>query len=56
MGYDPGYVVVTRAAKKTLLDASRNLARLAGTPNPAALETEWKTVESTCVSLGIAKK
>ena len=55
IGYDPGYVVVTRAAKKTLLDASRGLARLSTAPSLQPLEVEWRKVESTCASLGIKK-
>jgi hypothetical protein len=56
IGFDPGYVVVSRAAKKTLLDASRAIARIAAAPDPAALESEWSKVKTTCVSLGIAKQ
>jgi hypothetical protein len=56
IGFDPGYVVVSRAAKKTLLDASRALARIAAAPDPAALESEWSKVKTICVSLGIAKQ
>jgi hypothetical protein len=56
LGYDPGYVVIPRAEKKVLLDASRAIARVATAPSSAALEAQWRVVESTCLSLGIAKK
>jgi hypothetical protein len=56
MGYDPGYVVIPRAEKKALLDASRGIARAAATPSSAALEAQWRIVESTCQSLNIARK
>jgi len=42
--YDPGFVIVTREAKKGFLDASKAIARLGGSAKPAALETEWNKV------------
>jgi len=46
-GYDPGFVVVNRGAKKALLDSSRALAKLATAPAAAELEKEWARVEET---------
>jgi hypothetical protein len=43
--YDPGFVIVTREAKKVFLDASKKIARMAKSPDPAALETEWVAVQ-----------
>ncbi|MFQ5878493.1 MAG: hypothetical protein ACE5JH_12560 [Acidobacteriota bacterium] len=45
--YDEGYVIVTRAAKKVFLDASRAIGQLAPAPESGALEAEWSRVEST---------
>lgn len=45
--YDPGYVVVTKAAKRELLDASRAIGQLANAPDEAALTREWKRVTDT---------
>jgi len=56
IGYDPGYVVVSRPAKKALLDASRSLARLSASPASEAIEAEWKKVESICLEIGITGK
>jgi hypothetical protein len=49
--YEPGFVVVTRAAKQVFVDASRAIGRMAGAPNDAALQTEWKKVESAWAGL-----
>ncbi|HEV8703261.1 MAG TPA: hypothetical protein VGV60_18470 [Candidatus Polarisedimenticolia bacterium] len=49
--YDEGFVVVTRAAKQSFLDASKALGLLARAPKADALETEWKKVETTWASL-----
>ena len=46
-GYDPGYVIINRGAKKTLMDANRALAKLAAAPSLPELEKEWKKVEET---------
>jgi hypothetical protein len=45
--FDPGFVIVTRAAKKALLDSSRALGQLARDPSADALEAEWGKVEAT---------
>jgi hypothetical protein len=44
--YDEGYVIVTRAAKKRLLDAAQAIGLLQNSPKADALEREWKNVES----------
>jgi hypothetical protein len=44
--YDEGYVIVTRAAKRSFLDSSKALAMLARDPKAEALEAEWKKVEA----------
>jgi hypothetical protein len=44
--YDEGYVVVTRAAKKSFLDASRAIGQMAQAPQAAALEAEWAKVQA----------
>jgi hypothetical protein len=49
--YDQGFVVVTRAAKATLLDASRVIGQLARAPKADALEAEWKKVQTTFAEL-----
>lgn len=56
IGYDPGYVVVSRAAKKNLLDASRSLGRLAAAPTADALDAEWKKVAATCAYIGLGSQ
>ena len=43
--YDPGFVIVTREAKKAFLAASKNIARMAKSPDVAALKSEWTKVE-----------
>jgi len=43
--YDPGYVIVTRAAKKVFLDAAQAMGKMSASPDLAALESEWKKVE-----------
>ena len=43
--YDPGFVIVTRDARKAFLDAARTIAKLGGKPDRGALESAWKTVE-----------
>lgn len=49
--YDEGYVVVTRAAKKSFLDASRAIGQMAQAPQAAALEAEWAKVQAAWNSL-----
>jgi hypothetical protein len=43
--FDPGFVVVTRDAKRQLLEASRELAQLSRAPNAQALSQAWEKVE-----------
>jgi hypothetical protein len=43
--FDEGYVIVTKVAKRSLLEASRALGRLAREPKAETLEAEWKNVE-----------
>ncbi len=45
--YDEGYVIVTREAKKSLLESSKAIAQMAGAPNADALAAEWKKVQAT---------
>jgi len=42
--YEEGFVIVTRAAKKSFLDAAARIGKLAMAPNAAALDTEWAAV------------
>jgi hypothetical protein len=49
--YDEGFVVVTRAAKKRFLDASRAIGLLKGSPSADGLEREWKNVQSAWMEL-----
>jgi hypothetical protein len=43
--YDEGFVIVTRAAKQKLLDASHHLAQMATSPTAGGLDGEWSTVQ-----------
>ena len=45
LGYDPGFVVISRATKKTLVETSRSIAKLAAAPNADGLAAEWAKVE-----------
>ena len=45
--YDEGFVIVTRTAKKSFLDASKAIGQLARAPEAQALEAEWKRVQAT---------
>jgi hypothetical protein len=49
--FDEGYVVVTKAAKKRFLDASRAIGLLQSSPAAEALEREWKSVQSAWTDL-----
>jgi hypothetical protein len=49
--YDEGFVIVTREAKQTFLDAAGRIGRMAGGANAAGLEAEWQTVASTYEAL-----
>jgi len=42
--YDPGFVIVTRTTKKSLLEAAGRIGKLAASPDAAALESQWTTV------------
>lgn len=42
--YDEGFVIVTRAARKVLLDSAKRIARMAGAPDADKLAAEWKRV------------
>jgi hypothetical protein len=53
IGFDSGYVVVSRPAKKAFLDASRAIAALSTAPRADALAAEWAKVEQLWT--GIAK-
>lgn len=44
--YDEGFVVVTRAAKTKLLEASRAIGQSAQAPNADALAAEWQKVQA----------
>jgi hypothetical protein len=49
--YDDGFVVVTRAAKQKLLEASRTIGRMAAAPKADALGVEWQKVQATYAGL-----
>jgi len=42
--FDEGFVIVTRAAKQKLLEASRAIGQLSRAPKADVLESEWKKV------------
>lgn len=42
--YDPGFVIVTRSAKKTFLEAASAIGRLSGSKDASALEAQWERV------------
>jgi hypothetical protein len=44
--FDEGFVIVTRAAKQKLLDASRRIAQMASAPTAAGLDGEWSAVQA----------
>jgi hypothetical protein len=44
--FEEGYVIVTKAAKKSFLESSQALAMLARAPKADALDAEWKKVEA----------
>ncbi|HEV8120546.1 MAG TPA: hypothetical protein VGQ67_06105 [Candidatus Polarisedimenticolia bacterium] len=44
--YDPGFVIVTKAAKQQLLDAAKALGQTALAPKADALEAAWTRVET----------
>ncbi len=43
--FDPGFVVVTKDAKRQLLECSRQIAQLAGSPTPQAVTENWLKVQ-----------
>jgi len=43
--YDDGFVIVTKASKKVLLDASKRIAKLGSKATADALQAEWMTVQ-----------
>jgi len=43
--FDPGFVVVTKAAKKAFLDSATAIGRMGRSPNAASLKSEWAKVE-----------
>jgi hypothetical protein len=44
--FDPGFVVVTKDAKRQLLEASREIAQLSRNPNATALDGTWQKVQT----------
>lgn len=42
--YEEGFVVVTRAARQTLLDAATRIGKMAQAPDLKALDSEWQSV------------
>jgi hypothetical protein len=49
--FDEGFVVVTKAAKASLLDSSRAIAQLSHAPKAEALDAEWKKVQAVVTDL-----
>lgn len=44
--YDEGFVIVTKAARQRLLEASRSIGQLAAAPRPEGLDALWAQVTS----------
>ncbi len=44
--YDEGFVVVTRAARKSFLQSATEIGKMAGSPNAAGLKAAWEKVSS----------
>ncbi|MCA9258480.1 MAG: hypothetical protein KDA61_04740, partial [Planctomycetales bacterium] len=44
--FDPGYVVVSNAVKKQLLDASRDIVRMSKSATAEGIANEWSKVEA----------
>lgn len=44
--YDEGFVIVTKAAKQKLLESSRTIGQMAGSPKADALAAEWQKVKT----------
>ena len=49
--YDEGFVIVTRAARKELLEVAGRIGRLSQAPQAAALEAEWAKVAAQYTAL-----
>lgn len=45
--FEEGYVIVTRAAKQSFLEASHAIAQSARAPKADALDSEWKKIQAT---------
>jgi hypothetical protein len=45
--FDEGYVIVTKAAKKSFLESSKAFAGMAASAKADALDAEWKKVQAT---------
>jgi hypothetical protein len=54
--YDPGYVIVTKAAKQVFLDASKAIGQLSRSPDADALTKEWNKVQKAYTGLMKAEK
>jgi hypothetical protein len=54
--FDEGFVIVTKAAKKTFLDAAMAIGKTAGSPTEAGLTAEWEKVKTTWAGLTKAPK
>jgi hypothetical protein len=54
--FDPGYVIVTRAAKQAFLDASRAIGQLSRSPDAGALQQEWNKVDKAYTDLMKSEK
>lgn len=44
--YDEGFVVVTRAARKSFLQSATEIAKMAGSPDAAGLKAAWEKVSN----------
>jgi hypothetical protein len=49
--YDPGFVIVTKTAKKALLDRAAEIGKMAMTKDAAALKAAWEKASSEFMSL-----
>jgi hypothetical protein len=54
--YDEGFVIITREARKTLLDAGKRIGRMSGTKDADALRAEWSVVEKKFLAVCEAAK
>ena len=53
--YEPGYVIVTKAAKANLLAASKAIAQVASAPDKAALDKAWASVDTAWAEISKAR-